>query len=204
MPPASLSTLGVMKPGPTTARDRAMRRRQALPREKKSQARARRRSMRLWTAARFMGVNLQKGREIRSRVGSCVHQAGNYVVYGDGADGAIVLVGNGEHTQIIFVEKFENVFFAVVGSDGHERLGLQLTHVLGGRGEKQASYRNGAGECMVFVDQHDVVELLEIEILMAHPLENFFAGRVFADEREFGVHHAAGGGGIEAQQLADL
>src|ERR1700676_2484879 len=162
MPPASLSTLEVMMPGPTTTRKRAMRRRQALPREKKPKGRARRRSMRLLTAARFMGVNLQKGGEIRSRVGSCVHQAGNYVVYGDGADGAIVLVGDGEHAQIVFVEKFENVFFAVVGFDGHKRLGFQFTHVLGGRGEKQAGYRNGSGERVVFVDEHDVVELLEI------------------------------------------
>src|ERR1700676_1689623 len=158
MPPASLSTLEVMMPGPTTARKRAMRRRQALPREKKPKVRARRRSMRLLTAARFMGVNLQKGGEIRSQGRSWVHQAGNYVVYGDGANGAIVLAGDGEHAQVVFVEKFENVFFAVVGFDRDERLGLQLAHVLAGRGEKQASYRNGAGECVVFVDEHDVVE----------------------------------------------
>jgi len=41
MPPASLSTLEVMMPGPMTARNSAMRRRQCLPREKKVKTRAR-------------------------------------------------------------------------------------------------------------------------------------------------------------------
>ena len=58
--------------------------------------------------------------------------------------------------------------------------------------------------CACGVDQDDGVELLEIEVLTAHPMEDFFAAGVFADVGEVGVHHAASGGGIEGEEFADL
>ncbi len=55
-----------------------------------------------------------------------------------------------------------------------------------------------------FIEDYNGVELLEIEFLFAEPLENFFASGGFADEGEFGVHHAAGSGRIEGEEFADI
>src|SRR5271169_4260357 len=65
MPPASLSTFEVMMPGPMTARKRAMRRRQFLPREKKSRVRARRPSMKALRDERFMGGQEVEGLKLK-------------------------------------------------------------------------------------------------------------------------------------------
>ena len=116
----------------------------------------------------------------------------------------MVVVEDGEHAEIVFVEEFEDIFFVGVGGDGDERFGLEFAHVLLGSGEKDASDRNSAGEVAEFIEDDDGVELLEIEFLFAEPLENFFAGRGFADEGEFGVHHAAGGGRIEGEEFANI
>jgi len=135
----------------------------------------------------------------RRKEGSCVHQAGDYVVHGNGADGVVGFVEDGEHAEIVFVEEFEDVFLAGVGGDADERLGFQVGHVLFGSGEEHASDGNGAGKLGVSIDEDDGVELFEIEILFAHPLENFFATGFFADVGVVRVHHAAGGGGIEGE-----
>jgi hypothetical protein len=136
--------------------------------------------------------------------GSCVHQAGDYVVYGDYADGPEVVVEDGEHAEVVFVEEFEDVFFVGVGGDGYERIGFEFAHVLFGSGEENAGNGNGASEVAKFVDDDDGVELFEIEFLFAEPLEDFVAGDGFADEGKFGIHHAARGGGIESQKFANV
>jgi hypothetical protein len=139
-----------------------------------------------------------------SYFGSCIHQAGNYVVDGDDADGAAVVVEDGEHAEIVFVEELEDVFFVGVGGDRDERVGFEFGHALFGSGEEDASDRDSTREMAELVEDDDGIELLEIEFLFAEPLEDFCAGRGFADEGEFGVHHAAGGGGIEGQEFADV
>jgi hypothetical protein len=60
----------------------------------------------------------------KSKVGSCVHQAGDYVVDSDYADGTVVVVEDSEHAEIVFVEKFEDIFFVGVGGDGKEGIGF--------------------------------------------------------------------------------
>jgi hypothetical protein len=55
-----------------------------------------------------------------------------------------------------------------------------------------------------FVDENDGIELLEIELLIAEPLNDLVEGGGFTDESEFRVHHAAGGGGIEGEEFADF
>ncbi len=54
------------------------------------------------------------------------------------------------------------------------------------------------------IDEDDSVELLEIEVLITHPVEDFVASGMLADVDEFGVHHAAGGRGIEGEKFADF
>jgi hypothetical protein len=110
-------------------------------------------------------------------------------------------VEDGEHAEIVFVEEFEDVLFAGVGGDADERLGFQMGHVLFGCSEKHARDGNGAGELGASIEQDDGVELFEVEILIAHPLENFFASGFFADISVVRVHHAAGGGGIEGEEM---
>ena len=85
-----------------------------------------------------------------------------------------------------------------------ERLGFQAGHLLFGSSQEHAGDRDSAREFGHFVDEDDGVELLEVQVLIAHPVENFIAGGLFADENEFGVHHAAGGGWIEGEQFADF
>src|ERR1700730_1754253 len=74
MPPASLSTLEVMMPGPMTARKRVIRRRQFLPREKNVKVRARMRSMVLLMRATFMGGELEKRKRKFHRRGHGEHR----------------------------------------------------------------------------------------------------------------------------------
>jgi hypothetical protein len=128
-----------------------------------------------------------------SYFGSCIHQAGDDIVDGDDADGATVVVEDGEHAEIVFVEQFEDVFFVGVGGDGDERVGLELGHALFDSCEKDTGDRNCAGEMAELVENDDGIKLLEIEFLFAEPLEDFFASGRFTDEGEFGIHHAARG-----------
>jgi hypothetical protein len=133
-----------------------------------------------------------------------LHQAGDDVVDGHGTDRATVVIEYGEHAEIVFVEKLEDIFFVGVGSNANERIGLELAHELIRRGKEHARDGNCAGEVAEFVDENDGIELLEIELLLAEPLKDLVEGGGFTDESEFRVHHAAGGGGIESEEFADF
>lgn len=91
-----------------------------------------------------------------------------------------------------------------IGRDEYERVGLEFSHLLFGSGKEDPSDRNSTGKVAQFIEDYNGVELFEIEFLFAEPLENFFAGGGFTDEGEFGVHHAAGSGGIEGEEFADI
>jgi hypothetical protein len=144
------------------------------------------------------------GEPPHSKERSCIHQAGDDVVDGDDPDGVIMFVEDGEHAEIIFVEQLENVFFAGVRGDGNEGLGLKFAHELFGSSEKDARDGDSAGEMAELAEKDDGVELLEIEVLFAEPFQDFVAGDGLADEGKFGVHHAASGGGIEGEKLANI
>src|SRR3974390_917542 len=121
--------------------------------------------------------------------GSCVHQAGDYVVDGNGADGAIVGADNAEHAEVVLVEEFEDVLFAGIGGNRDERIGFEFGHVLFGNRQEYARDGRDASEVAEFIEEDDIVELLEIEFLAAEPFQDFVAGGGFTDEREFVVDH---------------
>src|SRR6516165_1413213 len=135
---------------------------------------------------------------------SCIHQAGDDVVYRDGADGAPLFVNDAEHAEIVFVEELEDIFLAGIRGDTNERLGLEFGHALFGSSKEHARNGNGAGELRALVNEDDGVELFEVQVLLTHPVENFVAGGLLADEDEFGVHHAPRSGGIEGEKFADF
>src|SRR6516162_420778 len=133
---------------------------------------------------------------------SCLHQAGDDVVNGDRANGAAVLVDYGEHPEVVLVKQFENVFFAGVGGRADERIGLELPQEFVGHRKQHAGNGDRAGEVAELVEKNDGIELLEVEVLVAEPLENFVSGCGLTDERKFGIHHTAGGGRVEGEKLA--
>src|SRR6516165_4146865 len=135
-----------------------------------------------WQRQRFLGHGRQGCRETPTMArmkdrywsgaggaGSCIHQAGDDVVDGNGADGTVVVTENGEHAQIVFVEEFEDVFLAGVSGDGYERIGFEFGHTLFGGGQKNARDGGGAGEMAELIDENDGVELFELEFLAAKP-----------------------------------
>src|SRR5436190_23998100 len=105
MPPASLSTLAVMKPGPTTARRSTSRLRQPL--------------------------NGKLGTCIASSV--AVPQHRNHIVRGDDAGKAPVLVDDGKSDEVVFVKERGHLGFGRVGRAGHVRLAQIGERRRGGR-----------------------------------------------------------------------
>jgi hypothetical protein len=116
----------------------------------------------------------------------------------------VVDIEDGEHAEIIFVEEFEDVFFVGIHGDGDKRFGFEFNHVLFGSSEEDASDGNSSGEMAELVENNDGVQLFEIEILFAEPIEDLIARNGFTDKGKFGVHHAARGGGIEGEEFADV
>ena len=109
-----------------------------------------------------------------------------------------------KRAQIVLVEELEDFALICAGFDAEQWLHSQFGHGLIGGGEEQARDGDGAGELRGGVDQHDGVELLEVEFLAAHPAEDFVAGDGFGDEGKVGVHHAASGAGVEGEEFADF
>src|SRR5580704_2252530 len=126
MPPASLSTFEVMSPGPTTARNRAMRLRQKAERRLKFVPRlfqAPRASVNVVQVfiARILDESFFSARFLELPA----HPA-DYVVHRDCSDGMLLLVDDGEAAQIVFVEQFENVFVLGIRRNKKERLGSKI------------------------------------------------------------------------------
>src|SRR5215470_6005031 len=96
MPPASLSTLAVMNPGPTTARTSAMRRRHSLSQVMTLQTRP----------SPLMAVSQHR----------------DHVVSGDDAGQPAVFVDDGERDEIVFVEQLRDIGLRRVGRAGDVRL----------------------------------------------------------------------------------
>src|SRR5271169_6507789 len=130
--------------------------------------------------------------------------AAYYVVYRDVADGMLGAIYYCQAAQIVFVEKFEDIFVVGVGSYGEERLEGQLGHALIGIGEEQARDGDGAGERGFFIDEDYVVELVGGEFVEADVIHDFAAGGFFADDDDFCGHHAAGGVLFEFEEGFDV
>src|SRR5271155_496512 len=130
--------------------------------------------------------------------------AAYYVVHCDVADRMFGAVYYCQAAQVVFVEKFEDIFVVGVGGDGEERLEGQLGHALIGIGEERARDGYGAGERGFFVDEDYVVELVGGEFVEADVVHDFAAGGFFADDDDFCGHHAAGGVLFEFEEGFDV
>src|SRR4051812_7758622 len=126
MPPASLSTFAVMKPGPTTARTRAIRRRHSLsqvitPHSRASEPTA---CDRPWSFDHDYGPRQRSGPANAGAVSPlmAVPQHRDYVVGGDDASQASVFVDDGESDQVVLVEECGDLGLWRVGCAGHVRL----------------------------------------------------------------------------------
>ena len=133
-----------------------------------------------------------------------IDQPGDYVVNSDSANGMLMIVDDGEHAEIVFVEELEDIFLTGIGGDADQRFRLHFGHMLFRGGKEHASDGNSTGKIGHLIDKDDGVELLEVQILIAHPLENFFACGLFTDEDKLGIHHATGSGRIVGEQFANF
>ena len=105
--------------------------------------------------------------------------------------GPIVRIDDRDAAQIILIEQIENFLFVCVRVHGDDGLETQFVHALLGICDHQASDRNRAGERAVVVDEDDVVELVGDDFVEADVIDHFAARGVFADNDQFGIHHAA-------------
>src|SRR5580700_10664260 len=108
MPPASWSTLEVMSPGPTTARNRAMRLRQKAERRLRFVPR-------FFQAVRVSVTVAQAFIDSYARFLDFGVHSMHYVVHRDCANWMFVLVDDGKTAQIIFIEKLEDFFVLRIG-----------------------------------------------------------------------------------------
>src|SRR4029077_9646060 len=121
IPPASLSTLEVISPGPITAsssvrRCRSPRRRfcKSLPRD--------------LTASTCVVIDSQFISPFP--IPLSLHQPRHHVVHRDGSDRPALPVGHRQHAQVVLVEQLEHVAFIGIPRDAQQRLRLQLRHAL--------------------------------------------------------------------------
>src|SRR5580698_8030548 len=105
MPPASLSTLDVIRPGPMTASNTARRRRVTRVRRRKS-------FPRFDHVASAPELALVSFIALDVRLGEFLLQLTHNVVHGDRADRMLFGVHHREAAQVVLVEKLEHVFIA--------------------------------------------------------------------------------------------
>src|SRR5580658_1938396 len=200
IPPASLSTLDVISPGPTTARNTARRRRNVRLRRVKSLLRVFSVESLSVTVSRLVialdSLNLKS-----LQLGP--HMA-HHVIHGDGSNRAIAFIYHRQAAQIVFVEQLENFLLLRVGRHRELRRGSQFRHPLVAAREQQSRDGHVARECGIAVDQHDVVELIGRNLVEPNVVHHFAARRVFAHHDDFRGHHAARGVLTELQELLHL
>src|SRR5437867_3007300 len=127
MPPASLSTLAVMKPGPTTASTTMSRTFQALK---------------------------LRGMSLMSRPSALVPQHRDDVVGGDEAGDSSVLVDDGQRDEVVLVEERRHLRLGRVGGARDVRL-ADVGEPRRQRRGRDLDERDGAGELMAGARQVD-------------------------------------------------
>src|SRR5216683_2815363 len=148
MPPASLSTLEVMIPGPITASSSVRRLRKPRNRFCRSVPRVRRPCALSAMASQFMRFpNL-----LLSFFTSLfpyfllLDEPRNHIVHGNRPNRAILLTHHGERAQVVLVKQFEYVALIGVGGDAEQRFQLQLRQALLRCRQEQPSHRDGPGK----------------------------------------------------------
>src|SRR6266481_2537585 len=145
MPPASLSTLEVISPGPTTASSKVRRRRKARIFCCKFSPRVSRPSKLDLMVSQFIRCfRFPSYFLLPTSYVLLFHKARNHIVHGDRTDGAFFFVHYREHSQVVFVEQLEDVFFVGLSGNAEQRLASKFLHGLFRRGEQQPRHRNRA------------------------------------------------------------
>src|SRR5258708_40178236 len=103
MPPASLSTLDVIMPGPTTARSSVSRRRRLRRRFCKFVPRP-------FSPSIPEVICLQLISPCRFPSYLFLHQPRYHVVHRDCSNGTFVLIHDGQHSQVVLVENLKHFF----------------------------------------------------------------------------------------------
>src|ERR1700732_3694605 len=121
IPPASLSTLEVINPGPITASSNVRRCRSARRRFCKLLPRDFTASTRVVIASQFIGA---------FSISLFLHQPRHHVIHRDGANRPALAVRHRQHAQVVFIEQLKDVAFVRIPRDAEQRLRLQLGHTL--------------------------------------------------------------------------
>src|SRR6266480_285198 len=133
-----------------------------------------------------------------------LHQPRHHVVHGDGSNRSVLFINYCQHPQVVLVEKLEDLLVVRVWREAEQGLGLQLCHALIGGRQKEPRNRDGTRKLRRTVQQNDGVQLVKVQLLSSHPLQNFLPRCPLTYKCEIRVHHAAGRRGIEFQQFAHL
>src|SRR2546426_6143281 len=179
MPPASLSTLEVISPGPTTAQKRTRRRRRWRLPWRKARPRARHSSTLDKIGVQFI--------QFRASLLSALPKPAHHIVHGNDTDRSAVLVHHAQTTQVVLVKHLEDFLVFRPGLHRDERFRFQLDHGPVRRRQQQPSQRDVAGKLSFGVDQKDSVKLLRVDILRPDPLHNFVPQGRLPDENKLGV-----------------
>ncbi len=138
------------------------------------------------------------------RDGLSVAQARDNVIDRYGADGAATFVHYGQAVQIVFVEQLKYFLVPSIRQHGEPWFRFQRFHPFTCGCEQEASDGNGAGQLRIRVNQENGIKLFEIDVFFLDPGDYFFAGRLFANVNEIGIHHSARGIFLELEQLANF
>src|SRR5450432_168146 len=162
MPPASLSTLAVMMPGPMTESTSAMRAHGDLAN----------------ALTPAPGV-------------SAMQHLLQHVVDGDHAEEPAVLLYR-QRKEVVLRGELGDALGRVFRLERRRVLVHQVVDRRVWSGEEQVSERQDAGELAVAHDHEAVMDLLDLLGLLADRVERGLRGHGRAQAQIFGVHHAAG------------
>ncbi len=205
MPPASLSTLEVISPGP----DHRQQQRQAPPQRRGRACVDRCRDP----------VNALVPRSMARPVHACLNlslshadlaidaiactQTRDHVVHGDRADGTALRSTTPQAAQVVLVEQLEDFLLVRVGRHRNQRLGLQVSPSSCLRSQQQPRDRSPRPKTCVAVDQQQWCPAVRCSIPgrgSNPPLPRASPSSPTIDK--LGVHHAARGSSLELSSAA--
>src|SRR5437667_2064960 len=197
MPPASLSTLAVMIPGPTTN-------------EKTSKCLRNRRKRLKFTGSHFTNRSQRGSRSVSSRssvanaVLSALHHHFENIVGGDNAKQMVLWTHHGQGHQVVLVEQVRHHVLVGISLDGNDRVCAELFERRIGLRQQNAGQGYRADQRASRVHQKNDVDGLQRALEVPQGGEGTLDGGRFAHHHELRGHESAGGLLLEAQELAHL
>src|SRR5436305_10824643 len=184
MPPASLSTLAVIMPGPITARAAARRVQREAERARSARAPP-------------CGV-------VARAPASAMQHLLQHVVDGDDAEEAAVRVLHGEREEVVLRGLLGDLPDRIVGIERRGMLVHETEDEYLGLRDDDVAEREDSGKLAVRTDHERVVQMRNRLSLAAHLLEGLRRAELRLEPEELGVHEAAGGVLAVGKKLLDL